>query len=64
LRLGPVTGFPSISTAPPVGRRMPEMSDRSVLLPQPLCPMMATNSPAAIASEMPRSASVSPSRPK
>jgi len=43
---------------------MPEMSESSVLLPQPLWPMMATNAQAGIASEMPLSASVSPSRPK
>ena len=40
---------------------MPEISDSSVLLPQPLWPMMATNSPGAIFSEMSLSASVSPS---
>ena len=39
---------------------MPEISDSSVLLPQPLWPMMATNSPGAIESEMSLSASVSP----
>src|SRR5262245_58695239 len=44
--------------------RMPEISDKSVLLPQPLCPMMATNSPGAIKIETSLSASVSPSRPK
>src|SRR5215472_10963624 len=44
--------------------RMPEISDKSVLLPQPLCPMMATNSPGAIEIETSLSASVSPSRPK
>ena len=44
--------------------RMPEISDSSVLLPQPLWPMMATNSPGAIVSDMSLSASVSPSRPK
>jgi len=64
LRLGPVTGLPSTSTLPSVGLRMPEISDSSVLLPQPLCPMMATNAPGAIDSEMSLSASVSPSRPK
>ena len=31
---------------------MPEISDSSVLLPQPLGPMTATNSPGATASEM------------
>ena len=36
---------------------MPEISDGSVLLPQPLWPMMATNSPAATESEMSLSAS-------
>ena len=44
--------------------RMPEISDSSVLLPQPLWPMMATNSPGAIEIETSFNASVSPSRPK
>jgi hypothetical protein len=39
---------------------MPEISDNSVLLPQPLWPMMATNSPGAIEIETSLSASVSP----
>jgi hypothetical protein len=43
---------------------MPEISDSSVLLPQPLCPMIATNSPGAIAIETSLRASVSPSSPK
>jgi hypothetical protein len=43
---------------------MPEISDRRVLLPQPLCPMIATNSPGAIEIEIPSSASISPSRLK
>src|SRR6266571_4456773 len=47
-----------------VGMRMPEISDSSVLLPQPLWPMMATNSPGAIEIETSFNASVSPSRPK
>jgi len=64
LRLGPVTGLPSIETAPSVGATMPETSDSNVLLPHPLGPMMATNSPGAMDSEMPLSASVSPSRLK
>jgi hypothetical protein len=64
LRLGPVTRLPSTKTVPPVGMRMPEISESSVLLPQPLCPMMATNSPGLIEIEMSLSASVSPSRPK
>ncbi len=59
-----MTATPSTITPPSVGARMPEISDNSVLLPQPLWPMMATNSPGAIFSDMSLSASVSPSRPK
>jgi hypothetical protein len=53
-----------MSTAPSVGCRMPEINDNSVLLPQPLWPMMATNSPGETLSEMSLSASVSPVSPK
>src|SRR3990172_12140719 len=53
-RLGPVICAPSSSTVPPLGRERPAARLSSVLLPQPLGPMMATTSPAATASETSR----------
>src|SRR5947207_361229 len=41
---------------------MPAMIDKSVVLPAPFGPMIATTSPGAAASETPRSATRSPKR--
>src|SRR4029453_6955926 len=43
--LGPLTGSPSIRISPEVAFSRPAQSSRSVLLPQPLGPRIATNSP-------------------
>ena len=57
---GPVTGWPSTSTRPPLGARNPAMTRRSVDLPQPEGPTMATSSPRPTARSMSRSASTGP----
>ena len=41
------TTLPSIRTSPPVGCSRPETMLKRVLLPQPLGPITATNSPGA-----------------
>jgi len=43
-----VTGVPPTSTVPAVGRSKPARMRSSVLLPQPLAPTTATNSPEAM----------------
>ena len=43
--IGPRTGLPATSTAPPVGVIRPPMTLSSVLLPQPLGPIRQSSSP-------------------
>ncbi len=57
---GPVTARPSTSTRPRLGGRSPAMTRRSVDLPQPDGPTMATSSPRPTARSMSRSASTVP----
>jgi hypothetical protein len=52
---------PSMTTSPEVGRSRPPSRWSIVDLPDPELPMMATNSPRSTDSEMPLSASTSPS---
>jgi len=52
------TSFPSSSTLPPVWRKSPAMMRKSVLLPQPDGPTMATNSPTITVRSMRSSACV------
>ena len=46
-RRGPVTGSPPAKISPPVMLSIPPIIISSVLLPQPLGPSSATNSPSA-----------------
>jgi len=54
-----VTAAPATSTVPRVAVSNPATMRKSVLLPQPLAPMMHTNSPGSTAISIPRSAAVS-----
>lgn len=58
--LGPVTGEPSISTTPLVGRSRPARHFRRVVLPHPDGPTTQTSSPASIVKLMSPIASTSP----
>src|SRR4051812_31951126 len=60
----PVNGVPWASTWPLLGLSRPTRARRSVLLPQPLGPRMATTSPGLIASETSWRTVVAPSLPK
>ena len=51
--------MPAISIVPAVGLSMPAMRLSKVLLPEPLGPISATNSPAATSSSMPISTGIS-----
>ena len=64
--IGPRTGLPATSTAPPVGVIRPPMTLSSVLLPQPLGPIRHNNSPRTMSSDVSASARtycVSPASP-
>lgn len=60
-RVGPVTGCPATSMAPPDSGSSPAMALSSVDFPQPDGPTRLTNSPCATSKDTSRTASTSPS---
>ncbi len=61
-RPGPVTIASSTEMVPPSAASKPETIRKNVVLPQPLGPTSATNSPSLIVTEISRSTSRSPKR--